>query len=78
MADNIVTTARALNVGGAMVTAILTAILWRIFYMQRLHPLANFPGPWWATSFSVVGATISVMHKEPEFLMYLVKRYGSK
>jgi hypothetical protein len=77
-ADNVGIMAKTLEVGGVFLTALLTAILCRIFYMQRLHPLANFPGPWWATSFSVVGAIISVMHKEPEFFMCLVKKYGNK
>jgi hypothetical protein len=78
MMDTVVIMTKALSVGFAMLTALLTAALCRNFYMQRLHPLARFPGPWWATSFSVVGAIISVMHKEPEFFMYLVKKYGSK
>jgi hypothetical protein len=56
---------------------IFTALLSRILYMQKLHPLAGFPGPWYATSFSVVGAVISVKQREPEFLMSLVKKYGS-
>jgi hypothetical protein len=78
MVDTVVITTKALNVGFAVLTALLTAALCRILYMQRSHPLAKFPGPWWATSFSVGGAIISVMHKEPEFFMYLVKKYGSK
>ncbi|KAF1845700.1 cytochrome P450 [Cucurbitaria berberidis CBS 394.84] len=61
----------------AVLTATFTAIFWRILYMQKFHPLSRFPGPWYATSFSVVGAIISVKQKEPEFFMYLVKRYGS-
>ncbi|KAH8719148.1 cytochrome P450 monooxygenase [Phaeosphaeriaceae sp. PMI808] len=61
----------------AVVTAVLTAIFARIIYMQKFHPLAKFPGPWYAASFSVVGAIVSVKKKEPEYLMYLVKKYGN-
>jgi hypothetical protein len=50
----------------------------RIVYMQKFHPLSKFPGPWYATSFSVFGAIISVRKQEPAFLMSLVKKYGSK
>jgi hypothetical protein len=70
--------ANALNAGLATLAMVSTAILCRIFYMQKLHPLSKFPGPWYATSFSVVGAIISVLHKEPDFFMYLVQKYGSK
>lgn len=57
--------------------SVFAALVLRIVYCQFFHPLAKFPGPWWATSFSLVGAIISVKHKEPEFLTYLVRKYGS-
>jgi hypothetical protein len=66
------------NVGIALLITVFFALLSRIFYMQYLHPLAKFPGPWYATSFSIVGAIISIKKKEPEFFMYLVKKYGSE
>lgn len=66
------------NVGVAVLATVFAALLSRIFYCQYLHPLSKFPGPWYATSFSVVGAIISIKKKEPEFFMYLVKKYGSK
>jgi hypothetical protein len=62
----------------AILGTVFAALLSRIFYTQYLHPLSKFPGPWWVTSFSVVGAIISVKQKEPDFFMYLVRRYGSK
>jgi hypothetical protein len=67
-----------LRVGLALLTIFTTALLSRILYMQKLHPLSKFPGPWYATSFSIVGAIISLKQKEPEFYMYLVRKYGSK
>jgi hypothetical protein len=78
MADTAVITTKALNVSFAVLAAILAAALYRIFYTRRPYPLAKFPGPRWATSFSAVGAIISVMHEEPDFFMYLVNKYGSK
>lgn len=69
---------KILHLGLALVGIIFTAILWRIFYMQKLHPLAKFHGPWYATSFSVFGATISALRKEPQWIVHLEKKYGSK
>ena len=66
------------NLAVAIVGTLLTAVLSRIFYHQYLHPLSKFPGPWYATSFSLFGALVSVKQKEPEFFMYLVRKYGSK
>lgn len=63
--------------GLAFVATLLSALLSRIIYYQFFHPLSKFPGPWYATSFSIVGAIISVKQKEPEFFMYLMRKYGS-
>ncbi|PSN69121.1 cytochrome P450 [Corynespora cassiicola Philippines] len=65
------------NLAVAIVGTLLTAVLSRIFYHQYLHPLSKFPGPWYATSFSLFGALVSVKQKEPEFFMYLVRKYGT-
>jgi len=62
----------------SILVATVAALLLRIVYLQFFHPLSRFPGPWYATSFSIVGALISIKKKEPEFFMYLVKKYGSK
>ena len=60
-----------------MVTAI-SALFLRAVYNIYFHPLARFPGPWYAASFSLYGALISVLQIEPEWLNGLVKKYGSK
>jgi hypothetical protein len=70
--------AKAVNATLILFITLLVAALSRIFYMQKLHPLSKFPGPWYATSTSIVLGTISVLQKEPEFFMYLVKKYGSR
>lgn len=67
-----------LQASTALLVAIVTALVSRIAYTQWSHPLSTFPGPWYATSFSIVGAIISVKRREPEFLTYLIKKYGSK
>lgn len=36
------------TVTSGLVLALLAYYLWRIVYNIFLHPLANFPGPWWA------------------------------
>jgi hypothetical protein len=81
-AMGIITTITVLPTMGSVVLLILASIiaaaLFRIVYSQFFHPLSKFPGPWYATSFSLVHAIISVKKKEPEFLMYLVNKYGSK
>jgi hypothetical protein len=66
------------NLGLPILGMMFAALLSRIFYCQCLHSLSKFPGPWWLTSFSISGAIISVMQKEPAFFMYLVKIYGSE
>ncbi|KAF2176566.1 cytochrome P450 [Zopfia rhizophila CBS 207.26] len=65
------------NVAITLAAISAVALFSRIFYNVYLHPLATFPGPWYATSFSVVGALISVKKMEPQFFMYLVKKYGT-
>jgi hypothetical protein len=66
-----------LSVSASVLAIIVSALLSRVLYMQKFHPLSNFPGPWYASSFSLFGALVSVRHKEPEFFMYLVRKYGS-
>src|SRR3978361_386828 len=62
----------------AILTLIFAGLLSRIVYNLRLHPLSGFPGPWYAASFSLVGAVISVQKKEPQWLLSLVRKYGSE
>jgi hypothetical protein len=38
----------ALAVTAGSVLALVVYYLWRITYNMFLHPLAKFPGPWWA------------------------------
>ncbi|PYH81911.1 cytochrome P450 [Aspergillus uvarum CBS 121591] len=64
------------NIAVALAAIGVATLLMRAIYNLYLHPLAKFPGPWYACSFSVVLATISVLRMEPQFLSYLVKIYG--
>ncbi|KAF6814624.1 cytochrome p450 [Colletotrichum plurivorum] len=58
--------------------SILLALLLRIIYNLYFHPLSRFHGPWYAASFSIVNATISVFKKEPQWILSLVQRYGGR
>lgn len=57
--------------------AIASALILRVIYNLYFHPLAGFPGPWYAASFSLSVAIISLLRREPEWIMGLVKKYGS-
>ena len=56
----------------------LGLLTYRIIYTQFFHPLSSFPGPWYLTSFSLSLALISLTKREPEYLMYLIRKYGSR
>lgn len=58
--------------------AIVSALFLRIFYNLYLHPLAKFHGPWYAASFSLCPAIISVLRIEPQWMLSLTKKFGSK
>ena len=60
-----------------VIVAIVSVFFARAFYNLYLHPLSKFPGPWYAASFSLSGAIISVLQIEPQWLHGLVKKYGS-
>ncbi|KAF2822598.1 cytochrome P450 [Ophiobolus disseminans] len=70
-------TAQLLELSATILLVIVAAILSRVLYMHKFHCLSSFPGPWYATSFSIVSAIISIKEKEPEWLLYLVRMYGS-
>jgi len=78
MLDTTYLTTKASTLGLVGLGVLFTALLWRILYIQKLHPLSGFRGPWYATSSSLVSALISVTHKEPQWLQHLVETYGSK
>jgi len=56
--------------------AIVSPLFIRAFYNLYLHPLSKYPGPWYTSAFSLSGAIISVLRKEPQWLQSLVNRYG--
>lgn len=65
------------NIAIAVLTTIFATLFSRIVYNLFFHPLSKFPGPWYAASFSVVDALVSVQKKEPQWLMSLVRKHGS-
>ncbi|KAF6809395.1 cytochrome P450 monooxygenase [Colletotrichum musicola] len=63
--------------GLLVAAAVFSALLLRIIYNLYIHPLRRFHGPWYAASFSVVHAIISVFKREPQWMQSLVKYYGN-
>ena len=61
-----------------LAVAVFSAFALRIFYRLYWHPLAKYPGPWYAASTSLSVALISVFKVEPQWLHGLIKEYGSK
>ncbi|KAI1488290.1 cytochrome P450 [Biscogniauxia mediterranea] len=58
--------------------AALITIIWRLVYNIYFHPLAKFPGPWYACATSLSLALISLRKTELEWLMGLVEKYGTE
>lgn len=64
------------QLGALVPIVILAALTFRIVHAQFFHPLSAFPGPWYASSFSITMALVSLTKREPEYLMYLIHKYG--
>jgi hypothetical protein len=72
-----------LSTGSPFLTAVLglglvviAAIASRVIHCLYFHPLRHFPGPWYLACSSLPMGLISVIGKEPEFLIEVVKKYG--
>jgi hypothetical protein len=61
-----------------LIVAAFSGVLFRIFYNLYWHPLAKFPGPWYCCLSSLPLAIISLWRVEPQFLLSLVRKYGSR
>jgi len=61
-----------------LVVGAVSALFVRAFYNLFLHPLAKYPGPWYTSVTSLSGAIISVLRVEPQWLLGLTNKYGSK
>lgn len=55
----------------------LLIVGWRMINCLFLHPLRHFPGPWYAACSSLPLGLASITSKEPDWLMSLVRKYGS-
>lgn len=52
-------------------------ISFRLIYNLYFHPLAKYPGPWYVASTSLSIALVSIWKAEPQWLMSVVRKYGS-
>ncbi|KAF6802326.1 cytochrome P450 monooxygenase [Colletotrichum sojae] len=77
MALSVLTELSASSLALLAVFAVFSALALRIVYNLYLHPLAGFHGPWYAASFSIVSALVSILRFEHEWLLSLAKRYGT-
>lgn len=64
------------STGAFLSIATISTLVLRIFYNLYLHPLSKYHGPWYAASFSLCSAVISVVGLEPHWMLYLAKQYG--
>ncbi|KAM7198899.1 Pisatin demethylase [Naviculisporaceae sp. PSN 640] len=55
--------------------ALTSAIAFRFIYNLYFHPLSKFPGPWYTAISSLPLAIISLLKVEPQFLLYVSKKY---
>ena len=67
----------AANLIVILIAAGFGSVLVRAFYNLYVHPLAGFPGPWYAGATSLVSGLISINNFEPQWLTSLAKKYGS-
>ena len=50
--------------------------LWTVVYAYTLHPLAKFPGPWWAAISRIPYWIIAVRGEQLNFMKGLHEKYG--
>jgi hypothetical protein len=61
-----------------LLLVLLTVCATRIIHCLYFHPLRHFPGPWYAACSSLPLGLASVIGNEPDWLLGLAKKYGSK
>ncbi|KAK6866397.1 cytochrome P450 [Apiospora arundinis] len=62
---------------GLLLLGVVSAAAVRTVRNVYLHPLSQFPGPWYLAATSIPSAFISWRRMEPEWLLNLTKKYGT-
>lgn len=58
------------------VVGLISSFFYKILYRIYWHPLAKYPGPWYAAATSLTAAVYSAKKIEPQWLQSLVDKYG--
>ncbi|KAK0614768.1 cytochrome P450 [Immersiella caudata] len=64
----------SLAIRASLVVLSITAFC--LIYNTFFHPLAKFPGPWYAAASSLPLAVISLLKREPQYLLRITCKYG--
>jgi len=54
---------------------VVSLIAYRIIYNLTFHPLARFPGPWYAAVTSLPLAIMSLLKREHHYLLSIARKY---
>lgn len=57
--------------------ALVSALAFRVIYNIYFHPLAGFAGPWYLAASSFPLALMSLLKREPEFLLSISRKYAN-
>lgn len=68
----------AVNMSFMVFAALLAAAVTRVVYLLFFHPLSGFNGEWYAAISSLPMGLISLSRREPDYLMYLIRKYGGE
>lgn len=60
----------------ALLVLLVAYVVWTVIYAYTLHPLAKFPGPWWAHISRIPFWISAVQGDQIKLMTRLHKKYG--